>query len=323
MTHARLKMLAIGKATQDVFLTDSDVFKPKKENGISYQHLPLGAKIDLDGITFATGGNATNAAVTFARQGLHAQYMWALGTDPASQAIMAELDGENVDMSGVVQADEYKASYSTVLLAPTGERTILNFHGTMVHPDGHPLDLERIAGADWLYLSSLGTMELLEKVVSFAAKHGVKVALNPAGTELAKPDQLKTILEDVEILLLNKEEMQVLVEGQSLEELARHGTHYCKTVVVSDGPRGVVATDGETVVRGGLYEDVPVIDRTGAGDAFGSGFVATIAAGGSLRDAVVFASANSTSVVGKIGAKAGILHQGTELHDMPLHIMPF
>jgi sugar/nucleoside kinase (ribokinase family) len=322
MANKNLKMLCIGKATQDVFLK-SDEFDPHIEGKIAYTHLPLGAKLDVDDVTFATGGNATNAAVTFARQGLHAQFMWALGHETASQAIMDALDKENVDTSLVYLNDSFKASYSTILLSRSGERTILNFHGTVLAANGGQLNLDAIGSADWVYVSSLGSMELLERIITKAAAHGTKVAFNPAGSELAHPEKLKSLLEDVEVLLLNKEEMQLLVEGSTTEELARHGTNYCPVVVVSDGPKGVVATDGKTLVRGGLYEDVPVIDRTGAGDAFGSGFVSMYARGHDLKDCVVFASANSTSVVQYIGAKAGILPAHAELHDMPLHVMPF
>ena len=110
----------------------------------------------------------------------------------------------------------------------------------------------------------------------------------------------------------------MIVHGETREELVRHLTHYVPIAVVSDGPNGVVATDGKTIITAGMYEDVPVIDRTGAGDAFGSGFLSAYAQGKSLKEAIVFASANSTSVVQFIGAKEGILHEGTVLHDMPL-----
>jgi sugar/nucleoside kinase (ribokinase family) len=84
-----------------------------------------------------------------------------------------------------------------------------------------------------------------------------------------------------------------------------------------------MASDGKTVVRAGMYEDVPVIDRTGAGDAFGSGFLSQWATGKSLKQSILFASANSTSVVMTIGAKTGILHSSAKLHEMPLHEKPF
>jgi ribokinase len=312
-------ILSIGKATQDVFLR-SDEFDPKKEGKVAYTHLPLGAKLDVDEVVFATGGNATNVSVTFARQGLHAKFMWLLGTDPASEAILHDMDIEGVDTSGVVQDEEYRASYSSILLADTGERTILNFHGSKVGKDGHPLKFSKIDGADWLYLSSLGSIELLEKIVTYANKQGIKIMLNPAASELEHDSKLKALLEDIDVLALNKEEMQQLVAGETSEELVLHGMHFCPVVIVSDGPRGVVASDGETIVAAGMYEDVPVIDRTGAGDAFGSGFLSQWAQGASLQDSIVFASANSTSVVGTIGAKAGILHKGVKLHDMPMQV---
>lgn len=316
-------MMTIGKGVQDVFLRGK-VFEPQcDEEGNCYEHLQLGSKLDLEEVVFATGGNATNAAVTFARAGLHASYMWILGNDVASDVIIQSLDKEDIDTSGVVQRDDYRASYSTVLLAPNGERTILNYHGSMVGPDGYPLDLDRLKQADWLYVSSVGTMELLEKIITIAHAAGVKTALNPAAPELAKPDQLKALLADVEVLSVNKDEAKLLFEGETAEELARHATHLCPTVLVSDGPNGAVATDSKRIVRAGMYEDVPVTDRTGAGDAFGSGFVTKIAAGASLEEAVTFASANSTSVVQHIGAKEGILHADAELHDMNLEVQDF
>jgi ribokinase len=94
-------------------------------------------------------------------------------------------------------------------------------------------------------------------------------------------------------------------------------------VIVSDGPNGSVATDKKTVIEAGIYENVPVVDRTGGGDAFGSGFLSYWSQGKSLKDSIIFASANSTAVVGQIGAKAGILYQGTTLHSMPLTEEPF
>ena len=313
------KILTIGKTVQDVFLK-SDEFDPHQEGKVAYTHLPLGVKMEVEDVDFHTGGNAGNVAVTCARQGLHTEYMWTLGTDPASETVLRDLDKEGVITSRVVQKDRYQAGYSTILIATNGERTILNHRGRSTGPEGKDLDFKAIAEADWVYPTSLanGGLTLLRKIIDEAEKHGTKVMLNPAGPELAEPAKLKSLLESVDVLCVNKEEMQQLVHGETSEELVRHALNLVPVVIVSDGPNGVVASDGTTIVKAGMYEDVKVLDRTGAGDAFASGFLSQWAQGVSLKDSIILASANSTSVVEKVGAKAGILHAGVSLHDMPL-----
>lgn len=311
-------ILCIGKATQDVFLRD-DEFDPHQEGKVAYTHLPLGAKLDIAEAHFTTGGNATNVAVTFARQGLHSRYLWVLGDeDPVSHAVLEDLDREMVDTRFVSRRADMRASYSTIMLATNGERTILNFHGSIPGSRDIAAGFDAFDGANWVYPTALGSFETLEEIVHEAKRRGAKVMLNPAGSELAEPEKLRVLLEDIDVLCLNKEEMQLLVAGDTLESLVRHGLNYCSVVIVSDGPNGVCASDGSTIVTAGMYEDVPVIDRTGAGDAFASGFLSQWAKGKTLRESIIFASANSTSVVRQIGAKPGILHEQTELHDMPL-----
>lgn len=313
------KILAIGAAVQDVFLSHSDEFKPVTEKPHeTFMHLPLGSKADVNNITFSTGGGATNAAVTFGRQGIQAEFMGTLGHDPAGLAVLDDLDNEGVDTRHVSYSSRYHTGYSVLLLAPSGERTILTYRGASTHYDAKNFDLSK-SDADWVYVSSMaGSMEALDKIFAQARRFKKKIMFNPGKGELSQPRKLKSLLEDVDVLSVNREEMQTIVEGNELEELARHALHYVPVAIVSDGPNGVLATDGKSVVRAGMYEDVRVIDRTGAGDAFGSGFLSQWAQGKSLRESIVFASANSTSVVTKIGAKKGILHKHTALHEMPI-----
>ncbi|MBM3209856.1 carbohydrate kinase family protein [Candidatus Saccharibacteria bacterium] len=313
------KIATIGAAVQDVFLSHSDEFKPVCVNPHDcFMKLELGAKADVNSINFSTGGGATNAAVTFTRQGLAAAFYGVVGKDPAGEAVLQDLDKEGVDTTHVRYSDKYNTGYSVLLLAPNGERTILTYRGASTHYHPGDFDLSAI-DADWLYVSSMaGSMEALDKIFSQAKKRGVKIFFNPGKGELAQGAKLKGLLEDVDVLSVNREEMATIVEGDTIEELVRHGLHYVPTVIVSDGPNGVTASDGKNIVSAGMYEDVPVKDRTGAGDAFGSGFLSKWAVGASLKDAIVFASANSTSVVQHIGAKTGILHGSASLHSMPI-----
>lgn len=320
-----VKMLTIGAAVQDVFLSHSPGFKPVSDKSADemFMKLELGSKADVNNINFSTGGGATNAAVTFARNGLDVKFMGTIGHDPAGDAVLSDLDKEGVDTTHISYSDKYSTGYSVLLLAPSGERTILTYRGASTHYDIKYFDLEKIE-ADWLYISSMaGNMDVLEKIFTQAKKKGIKVFFNPGKDELKQVGKLKALLEDVDVLSVNKEEAQQIISGNDLDELVHRMTHLVSLAIISDGPNGVIASDGKTVVRAGMYEDVKVIDRTGAGDAFGSGFLSQWATGRSLKDSIVFASANSTSVVTMVGAKAGILSKGANLHAMPLSEKPF
>jgi len=320
-----VRILAIGAAVQDVFLSHSPELKPVSDKTADelFIKIELGSKNDVNNINFSTGGGATNAAVTFARQGLEVQFMGTIAHDPAGNAVLEDMDKEGVDTTYISYSEKYCTGYSVVLLSSTGERTFLTYRGASTHYDIKNFDLDD-AEADWLYVTSMaGNVDIVDKIFRQAKKLKTKVFYNPGKDELAQKLKMRALLEDVDVLSVNKEEAQQIVGGEELEELVRRLLNYVPLAIVSDGPNGLIASDGKTIVRAGMYEDVKVIDRTGAGDAFGSGFLSYYATGKSLKDSIVFASANSTSVVTKIGAKAGILQKGAVLHAMPLSEKPF
>lgn len=313
-------MLTIGAAVQDIFMSHSPEFMPfdDKYDKKVFLKIEFGSKNDVDDINFSTGGGATNAAVTFARQGLEVEFMGTIAHDTAGEAVLSDLDSEGVYTKNVSYSDKYHTGYSTVLIAPNGERTFLTYRGASTHYDIKNFDISK-SNADWIYISSMaGDMDVLDNIFRQAKETNKKICYNPGKDELEQISKLKPLLEDVDVLLVNKEEAQMIVDGAILEELVRKLLNRVSVVIVSDGHNGVLASDGKTLVRAGMYEDVKVIDRTGAGDAFGSGFLSQWVQGRSLKDSIVFASANSTSVVTKIGAKSGILRKGTVLHAMPL-----
>lgn len=312
-------MLCIGTAAQDIFL-EGEVFKPLKDKGVFYEHIKLGEKFYVDEATFSTGGNAANAAITFARQHLETKFVGVLGDDPAGQVILKTLDLEHVDTSLVITDQSLRSSFSTILLAPTGERTILNYFGTAKLKTEH-INIQNLQ-ADWLYVSSVGSMSLLNKIMKASREQGVKVAFNPSSFELKHVQECADLLEYVNVFAVNKEEAELFVDGKSTKDLAKNLARSVDYVIVSDGPKGSVASDGKVLVAAGMYDDVKVVDRTGAGDAFSSGFVSQIALGKNLEEAVIFASANSTSVVSKIGANAGIIKGSPKLHEMPIKVTP-
>lgn len=318
---SRPRIIAIGAGVQDVLLRGK-IFSGHREAGGLMQEFKLGSKNEIDEVIYSTGGGATNAAVTFARQGLHAAFLGHLGHDIAGRAVIEDLHKEKVSTGLVMYSEKYGTGYSTIMLAPNGERTVLVYRGASEHFNIRTADF-RNAQCEWFYISSMsGNFESLKAAIRYARQRKIHVAINPGKGELAHSREFRELLPDISILSVNKEEAAKLFRGDSVEELLSHAARHVPYVIITDGPKGSVATDGTNIYAAGMYENVPVVDRLGAGDAFSSGFVAMLASGQDMETAITFASANSTSVVSQVGAKTGILHAGARLHKMPIIIKP-
>ena len=315
------RIVSLGSALQDIYLIDHDDFISSKVGEVEkLEAINVGSKVDIDRISFEVGGGGTNSAVTFARHGHETIFLGNVGTDPAGQAVESLLNEEGIDTSYIVHPKNTKTGVSVVLLdTKSGERTILTYRGASARFNNLSEDDLDLIKPDWLYVTSLrGDMETLLRFFEKAHEIGCKVMFNPGKLELLEKKKLLGLLEDVDILLVNKVEASEIVPGKILEELLSHLSNYVKTVIITTGAMGAIATDGKETYRFGIYEDVPVKDTTGAGDGFGSGFLAHLASGKSFRESLIFGSANSTSVVSKLGAKAGILYGDEALHPMPI-----
>lgn len=314
------RIVALGSALQDIYLIDRDDFVGAKVGEQSiFGKLIIGDKVDIDKISFEVGGGGTNTAVSFARHGHETIFMGNLSRDPAGEAIMACFDEENID-SSYVEFVRGGTGCSVILLdVKSGERTILTHRGSSAKFNNlRPDDLARIV-PDWLYVTSLrGDMETLLSFFEKAHELGIKIMFNPGELEIAQLPKLLGLLEDVDVLLVNKKEAAKIVPGILLTELLVHLAAYCQTVIITDGEMGSIATDHQKIYRLGVYEQVRMKDSTGAGDAFGAGFLAHLASGKKFAEALQFAAANAASVVQKYGAKAGILTGAETLHPMPI-----
>lgn len=312
------RIVSLGSALQDIYLIDRDDFAGSKVAGNSiFGELVIGTKVDIDRVCYEVGGGGTNSAVSFARYGHETIYMGSLSHDPAGEAVLACLDEENID-SSYVEFVRGGTGCSVVLLdTKKGERTILTHRGAAGKFDVvNASDLE-LANPDWVYATSLhGNMHKLLDFFEKAHALGAKVMFNPGERELEQLPKLIGLLSDVDVLLVNKREAARIVPGVVLTELLSRLANYCETVIITDGEMGSIATDHQEVWRLGVYEQVRMRDATGAGDAFGAGFLAKYADGAKFVDALQFGAANAASVVQKYGAKAGILGRDAKLHPM-------
>lgn len=315
MFGKKFDIISIGSATRDIFMK-SEQFKIVEDKSFvtgQGECFALGSKIEIKDIVFTSGGGGTNAAVTFARQGLKTACVGAIGDDFNGKDIVDELKREGVNTDNFQINKDGHTAYSVILVHESGERTILSYKGEGQNFDVKEIPFNKLR-ARWLFLDSLGGhYDLLETAVNWAVKNGVKLATDPGGKELEHGlEKLRPFLNHFSIVKMNQEEAAKLtgIDYKNEKEIFRVMDEVVGGIfLMSKGPEGVVASDGKNLYRAGV-PDSPVVERTGAGDAFSSGFITEYIRSGDTSKAIQFATANASSVVTKYGAKAGILKKG-------------
>ena len=191
------------------------------------------------------------------------------------------------------------------------ERTILIKHEDYEYADPRVLD----AGTDWIYFSSIGehTLPFHRKVAAYLKRHPeVKMGFNPGTFQLRfGRTALKDIYKRTYVLFVNREEAGEII-GTKRDEIKFlfKGLHRLgpKIVVITDGPKGAYASDGLGQWFMPPYPDPkPPVSRTGAGDAFSTGFFCALINGLPVHEALRWAPIESMHVVQFFGAQTGLL----------------
>lgn len=317
---ADIDVLSVGDIVTDAFikLLDDKAYTYENDHG-KWLAMAFGTKLPFDHAQVIEAvGNAANAAVSFARLGLNTSFATNVGSDQHGRDMIQALHKSKVD-SRFVRINPDKISNYHYVLWYKEERTILIKHEAYDYhwPDFRPADIPK-----WVYFSSISEHALgyHDQVADWLEKNpDVKLAFQPGTFQIdAGVERLQKIYQHSELLALNREEA-VQVSGGNYDDIHDlfNKLHELgpKIVVISDGPAGAYASDGENRFKMPIYPDpAPPFERTGAGDAFTSTFVAAIIKGNTIEGALQWAPINSMSVVQKVGAQEGLLTE-PELDD--------
>ncbi|TSC53592.1 MAG: putative Ribokinase [Parcubacteria group bacterium LiPW_39] len=310
-------VVTFGSATRDIFVRSQDFKIIDSPDFVSGKALAVGAgsKVYVEQLVFASGGGGGNSAATFALQGLKTAYVGLIGNDVGGLEIFKELSNFGVDCTFLKTTDKAKTPYSIILSAPGQERSILVYEGASHLLAVDDVPWEKIKDVKWFYIAGLAgeSAKVFEPIVDFAGQNKIKLAVNPGHDQLTKDlEMLKKLLGKIDILIVNQEEASIIcgVDYKNEQDLFKKFDESVPGMaVMNKGKEGVAVSDGKNIYRAGIPES-GYVDRTGAGDAFGSAFVAVIIRGGTIEEAIQLGTANATSTVQQIGAKNGLLKKG-------------
>jgi len=304
-------VVCVGDAKVDIFLT-----LHQAKDHLRYSEdtneicIKFGEKIIVDKAELLLGGDAANVAVGASRLGLSSGLVAEIGKDEFAQKILNTLKNENVNVENISQTEGQQSSFSTIINYK-GDRTILSEHVKREHN----FDLENIS-TKWVYLTSLGEkwQEAYNKTADFIKRTGCSLAFNPGTVQVEHKDGIRNVLSITNVLLVNKEEGEEILgflHGEkNIEEILRELQELGpKIVVITDGKNGSFAVDlGGKIVTEEIIK-TEVVEKTGAGDAYSSGFISALINNKPIAEAMLWGAKNSASVIGQVGAQAGLLRK--------------
>jgi len=323
-------IITFGSATLDIFLKSKDFKIVETKKFITQKGLAvsLGSKIPIDEIDFATGGGGTNSAATFALQNFKVAYCGMLGDDFIGRIIKDELRDFKISDKFLMFSPKHHTNLSVILSIPRKERTILVYRDASERLNKNDIPWTKLK-SKWFYLAPLSgnLVKVFEPIVNFAQKNNIKVFLNPGSTQLSLPrEKIKKLFSKVDILILNQEEAAKVtgVHMTKEKEIFSILDEWVEGIaIMTKGPFGVVVSDGKYLYSSGVLKEKKLIDRTGAGDAFGSGFLTGFIQWSKkikqktgldrIEYAIQYGSANATSCIEKFGAKNGLLESGDSI----------
>lgn len=308
----QIELLSIGDSSLDVFMTPTELETlcqiNTKKSLIAFSY---GDKIPVENFEISIGGNAANNAVGAKRLGVRSATILTLGEDDVGNKIVEKLKSEGVDTTYVIQQPATTSNYSTIINF-AGERTIFTYKA----PKSYEFPVQ-LPSTPWIYLTSMGDSfrPFYNHLLNWIKKNGeVKLAFNPGSRQLrAGLDSIKDVLSASYMVYVNRKEAEILTglketqekEKDLLKALSALGP---KISIITDGNNGSFVYDGTKFIKAEVLP-VDAYERTGAGDAFGSGCIAALIKGKSLEEALLWGTLNSASVIGYIGSQRGLIKE--------------
>lgn len=309
----------VGASVIDVFsdLPSNDLASISN-NSVTFN---IGDKVPVDIKEQALGGNGMNISVGLKRLGVDVTFYTFLGNDAFSETIENQLKKEKV--TEILERSNTKSDFSFILNVKD-DRIIFSHHPTRVQSFNPPKNQQ----FDYIFLSSVGNYwkDVYQAAIEYATLSGTSLIFSPGSQQMADPDDIFfSALHYSEIILINRDEASKIttkfdLKSNSIEELllntAKLGP---KIVSITDGLNGAYALKDNKMFKISTFSSEKAPEKTGAGDAYASGFLAGYFETDSIEEAMRWGSINAHVAMQKIGAQNGLATRNEMLNTLKKH----
>ena len=308
-----MKILGIGNAIVDVICK-------VEENFISQNSLTKGTmKLIFDEIEFKnllehlkiektiSGGSVANSIVGLSQLGNKVGFIGKISDDDLGNKYEEGLKSENVEYFYKKKKEKLPTGTCLILVTPDSERTMCTFLGTAGKINEDDISNDSIKNSEIIllegYLWDEGEpKKAFEKAISNANKVAMSLS-DQFCVDRHKPHFLDLVKNKLDIIFANEQEITSLINAKDFSEVIDFGKSLNKMLVVTRGEKGAVSINGENVVENGVQKNLKILDLTGAGDLFASGFLHGFINKKNDAECLEIGKEMSSKVIQQIGAR--------------------
>ncbi len=296
--------------TQDIICTGGAVVDILVR---SLDELPApGQSVTVEQIFLQVGGCGVNTAILLARLGLNVSFWGRLGADSLGHFLKSQLVAERIDPEVFIFDPSMSTKTAVVVINRQGERSLIRSGETGNALSLKDLDQINLAGVRHLHIGGCYSLrnlmgENLAALLRYAQEMDVRTSVDTVWTQDQNWRAIYPALPYVDYFLPSLNEAQHITGHEHPRAIARDLVAAgAKNVIIKLGAEGTFVNwqGSEGVVP--AFAVNPVVDTTGAGDAFCAGFLAGLAAGHGVPRAVEWGNAAGAITVTALGATTAL-----------------
>jgi sugar/nucleoside kinase (ribokinase family) len=333
MAETRFDVLTIGNAIVDILAPVDDAFLSKQGMTLGIMHLVDETRSDYLYSLMPKdhrqmgGGSAANTAAGVASLGGRAAFIGKVAKDPLGKVFAADLHQQGVHYDIAPLEEGPSTARCMILVSPNGERTMNTFLGACHQLTPADIREEQIAAAAVTYMEGFLWDPVEAKKAFVTAAHYAHKHERATSFTLSDPFCVNRYREEFLDLIRSKTIDVVLGNIEELKALYQADFHNAVQGIARDAELAAITmgADGAMVISNGEIITVPafpvqqVVDATGAGDLFASGFLLGYARDRDLETALKAGCLAASEVISHYGARPLIdLEQLAKEHQLGL-----
>ena len=308
-----MKILGIGNAIIDVicrvdenFITDNNLTKGTMKlifDESEFQKLSSNLTIEKT----ISGGSVANSIVGLSQLGNEVGFIGKISDDDFGKKYEDGLIKEKVNFFYKKKKEQLPTGTCLILITPDSERTMCTFLGTSGKINENDIDLKIINKSKMIFLEGYlwdegEPQKAFEKAIGGKGKVAMSLS-DKFCVDRHKPHFLELVKNKLDITFANEEEILSLINTNNFQEVVSFAKEIKKTLIITRGEKGAISINNDIVTEVGIKKNLDVIDLTGAGDLFASGYLHGYLNGFSEEECLNKGTEMSSKVIQQIGAR--------------------